>query len=341
MTRVRPARSPRSSRWPRGRLWRRSRWTTSVGPRPVAGVRPRWVVRGPIRVAVRRSRSVTGRQVGSDMYSARLRFEANGVVRLYALRNESALANSFVLPGAGYAPGEKLTVRVRVSGTTPTVVSAKVWRASEAEPADWQVSGTDTTAALQQPGAIGLISYLSGSSATPTALLSVDTFQAATPVDGPPPPNVAPVAVLSVSVSGLGVSVDGGGSSDAGGSVVSYAWDFGDGGSGSGPTASHVYAAAGSYTVTLTVTDDEGETGSVSEVVEVAEGPAVETIALDDFGRSSASGWGSAEVGGAWTHQGGSASFSVSDGQAGRVGHVLGSAAVRGERGGPALCVAQ
>src|SRR5665648_397658 len=41
--------------------------------------------------------SVIGRQVGSDMYSARLWFEANGVVRLYALRNESALANSCLL----------------------------------------------------------------------------------------------------------------------------------------------------------------------------------------------------------------------------------------------------
>jgi chitodextrinase len=44
-------------------------------------------------------------------------------------------------------------------------------------------------------------------------------------------------------------------------SVVSYAWDFGDGWSGSGVTAFHSYAAAGSYSVKLTVTDNNGLVG--------------------------------------------------------------------------------
>ena len=39
-------------------------------------------------------------------------------------------------------------------------------------------------------------------------------------------------------------------------SIVSYAWDFGDGASGSGKTTSHTYARQGTYTVVLTVTDD-------------------------------------------------------------------------------------
>ncbi len=51
---------------------------------------------------------------------------------------------------------------------------------------------------------------------------------------------------------------DGTGSSDSDGSIVSYAWDFGDGASGSGETPSHVYTTAGSYNVSLTVTDDGG-----------------------------------------------------------------------------------
>ncbi len=44
-----------------------------------------------------------------------------------------------------------------------------------------------------------------------------------------------------------------------GGSIVSYAWDFGDGNTGIGPTPTNVYAAAGAYTVTLVVTDDEAQ----------------------------------------------------------------------------------
>jgi PKD repeat protein len=44
-------------------------------------------------------------------------------------------------------------------------------------------------------------------------------------------------------------------------SILSYAWDFGDGRSGSGVTAFHAYAAAGSYSVKLTVTDSMGLVG--------------------------------------------------------------------------------
>jgi len=57
-----------------------------------------------------------------------------------------------------------------------------------------------------------------------------------------------------------GISFDGTGSSDPDGTIVAYAWDFGDGGSASTATATHVYGAAGVYTVTLLVTDNDGLT---------------------------------------------------------------------------------
>ncbi|MBH0199685.1 MAG: PKD domain-containing protein [Nitrospira sp.] len=57
-------------------------------------------------------------------------------------------------------------------------------------------------------------------------------------------------------------------------SIVSYAWDFGDGTTGSSRTATHIYVRFGSYTVTLTVTDnnDPAKTDSVSHVVDVNQG---------------------------------------------------------------------
>jgi len=57
---------------------------------------------------------------------------------------------------------------------------------------------------------------------------------------------------------------------DQGGSIVSYAWDFGDGNSGSGATVSHTYQLAGTYTATLTVTDVAHATGDVSTQISVS-----------------------------------------------------------------------
>jgi outer membrane protein assembly factor BamB len=63
------------------------------------------------------------------------------------------------------------------------------------------------------------------------------------------------------------VDFDATGSSDADGSVVDYHWDFGDSEEGWGDLHSHHYATAGPFTVTLTVTDDEGATGSATDMV--------------------------------------------------------------------------
>jgi PKD repeat protein len=81
----------------------------------------------------------------------------------------------------------------------------------------------------------------------------------------PPTPNNPPVANAGGPYSGnegSAISFSGAGSSDVDGTIVSYAWDFGDGAIGSGVTATHIYADNGTYVVTLTVTDDKGATGT-------------------------------------------------------------------------------
>lgn len=128
-------------------------------------------------------------------------------------------------------------------------------------------------------------------------------------------PNEAPVASFTASASGLGVSVDGSASSDQDGTITGYAWTFGDGANASGPTASHTYAAAGTYSVQLTVTDNDGATGTTTQSVTVT-APAGGAFAQDSFSRSVTSGWGTSEVGGAWTTTGSAAQVQV-DGQRG------------------------
>ncbi|MFZ4668795.1 MAG: PKD domain-containing protein [Microthrixaceae bacterium] len=67
----------------------------------------------------------------------------------------------------------------------------------------------------------------------------------------------------------LAVSFDAGASSDSDGTIVDYAWTFGDGTSASGVTAEHTYTAIGTYTATLFVTDDDGSIGSTTRTVKV------------------------------------------------------------------------
>ena len=80
---------------------------------------------------------------------------------------------------------------------------------------------------------------------------------------------IAPVVVNQAPTANAGgpyagrpdvpVAFDGRLSADPDGSVVSYAWDFGDGSQAvwDQPNATHSYAAAGNYTVTLRVLDDD------------------------------------------------------------------------------------
>jgi PKD repeat protein len=76
-------------------------------------------------------------------------------------------------------------------------------------------------------------------------------------------PNQAPTAAFTFTCTSAACDFDGTDSSDPDGSVVSYAWDFGDGGTATGSTPNHDFVTSGTRDVTLTVTDDEGTTGSV------------------------------------------------------------------------------
>lgn len=89
-----------------------------------------------------------------------------------------------------------------------------------------------------------------------------------------PNPNVvAPVAnVTATPVSGtapLTVNFDGSQSTDSDGTIVSYAWAFGDGGTSTAVSPTHTYSAGGTFAAKLTVTDSQGLTGSKAVTITV------------------------------------------------------------------------
>ena len=78
-----------------------------------------------------------------------------------------------------------------------------------------------------------------------------------------------PVASFTDSVNGLAVAFTNT-STDTGGTISSYAWNFGDGSTSTSASPSHTYTAAGTYTVSLTVTDNTGASNNTSQSVTVA-----------------------------------------------------------------------
>jgi hypothetical protein len=102
---------------------------------------------------------VIGRKVASDDYRAVVELQNNRQVSV-ALASRQAgktvgLSNSAGLLGA-YGAGTRVKIRLQVFGVNPTVVRAKVWRASDTEPRDWTVGAQDGFDALQRSGAPGV-----------------------------------------------------------------------------------------------------------------------------------------------------------------------------------------
>ncbi len=107
------------------------------------------------------------RIAGSGDYRAKLRFLPTGEVRIGLSRTNAAGAQTTLIAettvaGITYAVGQDLVVRVQAFGTSPTTIRAKVWRSGTSEPGPWMVTTTDSTAALQTAGMVGLHSFLAG-----------------------------------------------------------------------------------------------------------------------------------------------------------------------------------
>ena len=122
--------------------------------------------------------SVLGRRVGNDDYRVKLRFQSTGVVTAQLVRvvggTETAIGTAVAVPGAAYVPGQVLRVRLQVSGTGTTSLSARVWRSDAAEPSTWLLTGSDTAASLQTAGGVGVVAYVSGSATNTPITVGLD-----------------------------------------------------------------------------------------------------------------------------------------------------------------------
>jgi Tol biopolymer transport system component/chitodextrinase len=91
------------------------------------------------------------------------------------------------------------------------------------------------------------------------------TVQVVDPPNQPPVADFAPPAAPRAGQPAAFANT----STDADGTIVSHAWEFGDGQTSTDANPVHVYAEPGEYTVTLTVIDDEGASDTRSRTFRV------------------------------------------------------------------------
>ena len=83
------------------------------------------------------------------------------------------------------------------------------------------------------------------------------------------PPMAAFATSLNTAPRSVPIHFDASGSIDSDGTIVSYAWDFGDGQTATGISVTHEYADNGSFTVRLVVTDDLGAVDNVAGWIKI------------------------------------------------------------------------
>lgn len=211
--------------------------------------------------------TVSGRRMASANYQAMLEIKPSGATVLRLVRLASGAQTTLgqlPVPGLTVTSGHALSLRLQVTGTSPTAIRARTWPAGASEPGQWQLTASDATAALQANGAVGISAYLPAAATNAPVSLSVTSYVASSTA---PPANQPPVAVFSSSCTQLTCTVDASGSADPEGTIASYAWTFDDGDIGTGATAAHTYGSASTYLVTLTVADNVGATTSISHSV--------------------------------------------------------------------------
>lgn len=130
--------------------------------------------------------SVTGRTGGfSSEYRGKVWVKSTGAVQLQLVSLQStettlAAAN---ITGLTVAAGEKLSVRMQVTGSAPTTIRGKVWKTGTAEPAAWQLTATNSIPELQDAGGVGYAVSNAGSVTTGANTVRLDDLWA-----GPPAP---------------------------------------------------------------------------------------------------------------------------------------------------------
>jgi PKD repeat protein len=153
-----------------------------------------------------------------------------------------------------------------LSGTTPVTVHLANFNAAGAAHA-WQLTSANAIAQIADVPVNGSDLSMSALPAQSITMLVVPASGAANL-----PPTVVEKATPTAGIAPLNVAFSSAGSADSDGSIVSYAWTFGDGASSNAANPNHAYAAPGTYHAKLTVTDNLGAASKKTLAIVVTDG---------------------------------------------------------------------
>jgi len=165
-----------------------------------------------------------------------------------------------VEPASGHAP---LTVRLDATASSDSdgIVVGYFWTFGDGSTAQ----GTTTEHTFETAGTYSVELVLCDEDGDETSQTTEVVVE---------PPNEPPVVLFSVTPAAVvvddAIRFDASASHDPDGSIVAFAWNFGDETTGTGVEADHVYEAHGTYTVTLTATDDDGASATTTRFALVA-----------------------------------------------------------------------
>jgi PKD repeat protein len=127
--------------------------------------------------------SMVARRIGTSDYRVKIRPAptATSLDLVRTLSGTETVLASQVVPGFVMTSADVINLRLQAVGNGTTTVRAKIWLNGAAEPGAWALTATDTTASLQNPGAVGFYSYLAGSATNAPITLQVQSFAAQTP----------------------------------------------------------------------------------------------------------------------------------------------------------------
>jgi PKD repeat protein len=127
--------------------------------------------------------SLAVRRIGTSDYRVTVKFLPTGaaVTLFRVVNNVQTSLGTTNISTMRYAVGDVFRIQLKADTTAgTTALSAKVWKSTVAEPAAAQVTGSDSTAALQAPGGVGFQAYLSGSATNAPVVATFDNLSATT-----------------------------------------------------------------------------------------------------------------------------------------------------------------